>query len=720
MDWSDVPKIRRQLRQLRARLLPLLHHTDAVLAQAQSVSNSHSSRSSRSPPPPPHLVPHPTHSPHSTFLDLRRPAPPTKVTVRYGRSAAARRAASAGALSQPPPAQPQCPLARCVALDPVASAESPTARRQRLAFQEYFDDLADRVWSVVRAGDRASAGAAVAGDKAALSDAGDTNRPHGPTCPPLTRLAAFAVARNLPLVTTDLLPSSSAETSPTTTTSSTPAADEIDIEEQWYDYIPACYRRAVLWAHICELCKTLVPSPAAQAWMVETCMRVGARGQAWEVLCGLWDKPAVARGVYTAWAFGVAERMGRMDAWVRVYGRGMTVDACENGAGGDGDIGAVLARGVTAVTAAPRVASERLQGVLTAYALIAHLQRRDTHRNDDATTWPAAWVRRVLSHSCLTCDAPYTCPCATALLLACVHSHARAESQQAPLALPILLRGSQLVSPQQQQQHVRRPKWLTALAHANPCPDTLDAVLEFYPTFSALAALQTHARNSIPAPAIAQNLAALVVNHYDAIAAATRVRGGACVGIEEVRRVMAGGGGCEQSSSQQQWRYEPIIQTWVARTPRAAAAAAGAAPAAEEDKSPACRAAAAPRTTRSSTMLLPPRAERTFYLESPRRTKPRPTPFITPARPTTRGGAGALGLKRFRVVDDCEDLAFAQDGPAAITRRRRVATAAAPRPGLAVVERVESDEDEEDAWGRLEMSVGEALPLTQEADELVV
>ncbi|KAJ3158716.1 hypothetical protein HDU86_002681 [Geranomyces michiganensis] len=699
MEFTELPKIRRQLRQLRAKLVSF---ADVAAAQTAATSNRTSlngcSEGAKQPPP----------SPSWSLLHSHRSAPASRVTVRYGRGKARGRgstelgiaAASETITPGIPPKSPSL-LAAYINRDVARQYPSPM-RKQTYGFQEYFKELAAKLWA---AGLAEPTGTASARFSAAQ----------------LSQLAAFSVARNLPLATTDQYDDLNI------------AGGSVDVEEQWYEYVPATYRRAILFAHVIELCKAFIGVPIMFIAIVDTCIAVGANHQAFDVLTHFWKVNAAPSSNDMAWAFSAAARLKKMDAWINAIGPRLTVRQVQRIADSH------IAKSLT----------ERQSDLLNVYAMQYHLGNTSAHSAEAMANritkpaWFGAWVRRLLQHSHFSCPIPHTCPCASTLLTLCgiLHtvilqsSQSVSESEnetEGPLWFVVILRGSQIRIKRFEDKSDRREiPWLDALVQQDPPLDLLSEIAVFWPTFNVLAGLRSHLRE-IGAHAVAKKLTIATLNDYDQICRKTQEHGGQIVSLEEIQQEI--NMKSETSSpAGNQWRYEPVLQTWIPGTPAAMQSHGSSSSRANTRTRSSARSHHPSRPSPSPPPRPPqppppatPRTERCFYLTTSQRNKAKPT-MARGRRPRISSSCNVAPLKRIRIPDDVDDLLAshhnADDWAAPLKKARTT------RKEVDFDQNGESeDEFEEDGKenGRaasrtaLEIRTTTALPLTTDEDELAL
>ncbi|KAI8906501.1 hypothetical protein DFJ77DRAFT_190510 [Powellomyces hirtus] len=660
MDFSDVPRIRRQLRQLRAKLWIFKE-----IASEASDSNEGGGTSDTDLYPAVYLV---GHSPSTTFLDLRKPA---KVTVKYGKRSNAR---------QKQNLEPKSPsLLTAYVSGDMARLPAPV-RRQIVAFQDYFKELAEKIWA-------ARSSAKPVGSKNVFDVSNHLDKQSdlaGRRAPSLSQLAAFAVAKNLPLVTPE-------------------SEEDIDIEEQWYEYIPAEYRRTVLWGHVIELCKAFIPVSKVFVSLTETCLLVDAQLQAWDTLNHFWEMHSAPTMHDMAWSFSASARLQRPTAWVHQIGTGLSVQQCHY----IGD------------PRTTRYLNDSDMDVLTIYGLrLLLLVDEPNPIITPPKTQP--WMRKLLRHSCLTCFKPYTCICSATILDLCRRIDTLPVDIPASTRLMLLFRGSQLIGKGTTWGCEMDDDWLRHLRDMSPA-ESLDEVVLLYPTFKAIRALRQHMLHLEAVP-LARKLTLAMMNHFEALQNNNAESGEPAVTIEDLQEELETKKEAT-TPTLSKLRYEPLIQTWIASTPAQITGS----------RVPPPSSPASPRRTRQqsrSARSLP--TERSFYLDTPRRTSAKP-PIIPRPQRKADFHTSPLLLKRMR-LGDTPDRSERLTPFAAFNHMKRTngndagkdvhdqkRSRGVPETNRSFIRKASHDENEDiTAEAILEMRLAEPLPITEEEDDLLL
>lgn len=218
MDLSDLRKIRRQLRQLRAKLYALseaaretsyIRAPDINLVSSTTNVETLSSASSSS---------------GTTFLDLRHPSA-ARVTVKYGKKGRRGGGMQSQARTNGTNGHGTTHNVSNLGLhrSDLNRLASPV-RRQALGLHDCFKDVAEKVWNIGSSSKPSSRTSSPQKNliKNTLSEV-DTIY----TVPSLAQLASFAVAKNIPV-------------------SEGEYDDEgLALEEEWYEVVPGHYRRYV-------------------------------------------------------------------------------------------------------------------------------------------------------------------------------------------------------------------------------------------------------------------------------------------------------------------------------------------------------------------------------------------------------------------------------------------------------------------------------------------
>ncbi|KAI8819406.1 uncharacterized protein EV422DRAFT_534604 [Fimicolochytrium jonesii] len=497
MDFSQIPKIRRQLRQMRSRLSafsetgeqyqPLNKGTTSSTAGQGCVNRTTGAN-----------------SPTPNFLDLCRP--PGKVTQKYGKSKNRQRQVLA-------PKSPSL-LASYVQGD-MMNLASPI-RRQTLGFQEYFREVARNVWGSHHA------------KEVSATYRDDENSQHilkPERVSSLAELSAFALARNLPLATTD-------------------NEEDLGLEEEWYEAVPPHHRRAVLWAHIIELCKAFIPSAKVLVPVVDACINAQAPQQAWELLVYFWSLPGGRTLHDMAWSFSVASRLTKSTEWVHTVGRQLRTSECHL-------IEDVLVR-------------KYLDGCQSELLIVHGLRTLLNMDNQNMTTSQTRinpWIRKLLRHSCVSCSQLYDCLCTATILEICARIDSMPSELSPTYRLALLCRGTELVDMITPSALLNEPpEWVGHLRDHNHLHD-LDEMVAFYPTFQAMGNVR-QALLAIDAIPLARKINLLMLNHYDTLA-----KGAGHVPLIEELKAQLEVQATPRPDKTSRWRYEPLLQTWIASTP---------------------------------------------------------------------------------------------------------------------------------------------------------
>ncbi|KAJ3010693.1 hypothetical protein HKX48_007234 [Thoreauomyces humboldtii] len=484
MDFSDVPKIRRQLRQLRAKLSAFANSArdSPSLATTSTPNTSRESsptRSHREHPHQRHRHRHPSHSPSATFLDLRTStAPPQRVTVKYGKSSRSR-----VRQTLPPPPSPS--ILAAYVKDDLARLASPL-RRHAGGFNEYFRELAERVWgrATIGPGRRSRASSGDTSGPMIDDEVADKEKKGGRSVASLSDMAAFAVARNLPLETGG------------------DGDEDVDVEEQWYEYVP---ERLVLWAHVIELCKAYIPVPTTFISIVDACISVNAPLQAWDLLLHFSTLSTSITTTPTpqttlndlAWSFSAANRLNLLTSWCHVVGEGLTVQQSQ-------------------ILAHPRVVK---------------------HLDEDQTDVLA--VHRIALF--LGGDTPSLGPHAEMKVVLDVCQRIDGVTGDIPrsVAHVMALRGSQLLavsgkSRDQARDEEEEPGFMMML-RSSPPTCVLDDLVTFYSTFDALLEVRAHLVD-IGASHLAKRVTVVMLNDHAVLSRESASVDGTILEEAELRR----------------------------------------------------------------------------------------------------------------------------------------------------------------------------------------
>ncbi|KND01107.1 uncharacterized protein SPPG_04197 [Spizellomyces punctatus DAOM BR117] len=258
MDFTDIRKIRRQLRQLRSKLSALADAAKDATTHLRPLDNS------------------------SVETPLSKPARymrHSQVTFKYGRTRTRLETRDNTAL--PPILQGD-----------TRSYASPL-RRHTLSFQDYFQDLAEKVWEGCTSPRRKPR------KRTSIECYGHV--------PSLAQFAAFAVAKNMPVGDYE---------------------EEADVEEAWYEALPPHWRRMALWSHVIQLCKAFIPIERVFMSMVDVCIAVQAHQQAWELLHHFWSLRRRHSIADTHWSLTAAFNLRKRTQWVHIIGETLTVHQC--------------------------------------------------------------------------------------------------------------------------------------------------------------------------------------------------------------------------------------------------------------------------------------------------------------------------------------------------------------------------------------------------------
>ncbi|KAJ3292437.1 hypothetical protein HK104_005304 [Borealophlyctis nickersoniae] len=522
MDYSDIPKIRRQLRQLRAKLIALngasqaaptsLIKTPAPASASSFLTNRHSSSHDDD-----LFVP-------SGITDALRP--PARVTFKGNRSRLSHNGSDAR------PAFSTMPSDQVEHLSDLASP----VRRHALTLQDHFKDIVSKVWAQNSADcpSRSSS----RGGSPTFTNVECNADGRRPAVLPLSTLAAFAVAKSAP-----------------------DAAEEelgVDAEEEWYELMPLQSRTMILFEHIVQLCIQQVSIGSVVRGLVETCAEHSASVQGLELLQHLWDLRGIPSCQEYHWAIRLAHKLNLQTRWIHHICDTLTPARSEH-----------LGFHTWLTTFDPHHPHAVL---LTSTALETAVEAVEANRHYTNAMWTRVgiWIERLVEHSA-KCDNLYTCPCARTIWKACgkkevlstCASELRACALLQALHLTVVI-GSSTHLP----ESPLIDGWIADLSNISASA-SLECVTEIFSTVGRLRQIVRSLLrlNAFP---VAIALMDVLVTGYDGLTEESLKEGEDLIGkdvleaeLADIQRSFE-----EFKKDATKWRYEPILDSWIVVTPR--------------------------------------------------------------------------------------------------------------------------------------------------------
>ncbi|KAJ3041365.1 hypothetical protein HDV00_009506 [Rhizophlyctis rosea] len=307
MEYSDIQKIKRLLRQLRAKLHPL-----STAAQPhQHPSSSTSSLPTKA-----------TTTKDFTLLKPRR----NNVTFKQTRGGASRRTNSA--LSAPTTSAEAPKLTRTASsTDSYPSTHNLTTplRRHALSLQDHFKDCIPRLCAGLDAegcsdfsystGPNSNPGSAASSRESSpiifndLDDKRETTR----SVPSLATLAAFALGKSAPDVTSDAYEDGG-----------------VELEEEFYEEIPEFARSTVLISHITHLLTTHIPHPSILQTHIQTTLRNSLPLQTYILLLHHHSLSPIRPASSYTWSLNFATQIHKRRSFLAHVADTLTVAAAES------------------------------------------------------------------------------------------------------------------------------------------------------------------------------------------------------------------------------------------------------------------------------------------------------------------------------------------------------------------------------------------------------
>ncbi|KAI9017827.1 hypothetical protein BC832DRAFT_618325 [Gaertneriomyces semiglobifer] len=521
MDYSDLRKIRRTLRQLCAKL-------DSLADAAMRPSYEHAQRQD----PSSHMVKdlwEPVESldedvDDRTFMGFKRPN--TRVTFKRKRP---REIERRDTLVTRPNVVSTAPTIPSVIhhLEFTTHLPSPV-RRPIISVIDLFRELIEKVWVENLDGCTHKPSRHPPTRAGRTSD--PTARKPGNTVFPLAQLASFEVAKCIPqrgnIIGED--------------------SEDLETQEAWYDAVPAHFRRYVLWSHIIQLCKEHIPIHGPYVSLVEICVSHGAYIQAWELLLHYWFLRQTPTTSDFTWSFSIATKLRKVDTWTRHVGFGLTVQQCSH----------LVASSIWDFLPSNEV------DILKIHALRALIS--DDFALGSVADHGPKWLRVMAEHNA-QCHISL-CVCQGTLYDLSTRPIATFKPP-ATLHLALMLRCIQVMS--------RYPERFPADASIddviNSAVDVsagleLDSIIPFFPTFDDMSTLKDCLRACDALPLV-EKLTVAMLDGYDKLRKGdshtiTPSRKQLQKELHILGKTLAG-----RPEAGSRWRYEPLLHTWILATP---------------------------------------------------------------------------------------------------------------------------------------------------------
>ncbi|KAJ3183185.1 hypothetical protein HDU85_002211 [Gaertneriomyces sp. JEL0708] len=526
MDYSDLRKIRRTLRQLCAKL-------DSLADAAMRPSYQHAQRHAPQDPnghkekdlwEPVESLDEDMED--GTFMGFKRPN--TRVTFKRKRPREMEQRDMAALVPRPKAVSATATIPSVIHHLEFSTHLPSPVRRPIISVIDLFRELIERVW--VENPDACTHKPSRHAPPRAGRTCEPTARKPGNKVLPLAELASFEVAKCIPqrgnIIGED--------------------SEDLETQEAWYDAVPAHFRRYVLWSHIIQLCKEHIPIHGPYVSLVEICVSYGAYIQAWELLLHYWFLRQTPTTSDFTWSFSIATKLRKVDTWTRHVGFGLTVQQCSH----------LLASSVWDFLPSNEV------DILKIHALRALIS--DDFALGSVADHGPKWLRVMAEHNA---------QCHTSL---CVCQGTLYDLSTRPIVtfkppatlhLALMLRCIQVMS--------RYPERFPADASIDDVISSavdvsagleLDSIIPFFPTFDDMSALKECLRACDALPLV-EKLTVAMLDGYDKLRKGnshtiTPSRKQLQKELHILGRTLAG-----RPEAGSRWRYEPLLHTWILATP---------------------------------------------------------------------------------------------------------------------------------------------------------